>query len=1056
VLLSEAKFILRAVGGALTAAIVLPIALMVWLMLSGGVSLGFLAPYVREAIAQQNLPYDVDFEDTVLAWDGESRTLDIRIRDVRITEAVGRTLRIPEIGIDFSLAALVEGLIAPTRIEVRGVALSFRRDPDGNFALAVFERQAQAGAEASGAAQVWLDELLKAPDRTRPTGYLKELRVRDVAILFDDRVANQIWRLPLASVALTRDEIGILGNFRVELEAGSTRIPVEGDATYQAANRRFDVRLRVAGLQPALLADRVPPWVHLEALDLPVNGVLRFGFDAEGKTTPFAFELTGGPGRLVLPETFVEPLALRGIEVRGEASNGFERLDLRTFRIETHGPLIEASGSIARHDNGPAVRLKAGFRELRANDLNRYWPKDFAVNARAWVIPNIRDGLVSDARLALELRPGDLDLAHLPPGAVDFAFNFSGVTADYFRPMPPMTRARGQARVTERFFELKLSDGQVEPMKLALSDGAMRIGDFDASPQIAEFDFIVAGLASEQLRLADHEPLGLISRLGIDPKKIGGDAKTRVQLQFPLKVGLAVADIVVKARAEVAKASVPGVFAGLDVSDADIVITVDNQQLEAVGDVRLGGAPLKVSWQEFLKPKDGITSRYNISGTVDDQARENFGLKFDPYLVGRVGAEVIFLARGELLDTAEVRLDLTNAQLDLPVPRWVKKAGIPAKAEVFVEVKDDGSMRIGGFKLDGAGFLIEGSGEVDAQRTIKRVTVDRYLQGDTDVSAAAEMTANQGWNLRLAGPSLDLRPYLKDILASDDDAPLPMLDLDVRIDRIIVGPHLPIRDLDARAIYRAEKWRSVHAQGKIGEAPLRIDLDFATRSTTGQPDPRARRLEVVSADAGALGRVLDLYENIRGGKLTLDAILDDGAAQQIVNGQLVVENFYLVDTPILARVLAAGSLSGMVNLLSGEGINFTRFEVPFSMTETKITMLGAGGAGSALGITLEGVIDRKNDSVDLRGTLSPAYTLNSFLSNIPLIGGLFTARPGEGIIGLNYTVRGPTAEPEVGVNFLSVLTPGFLRRITNIFSPNPVAPQQTGPSDPGAGRAPRP
>lgn len=1055
-LLSEAKFILRAVGGALTAALALPIVLIAWLMLSDGVSLGFLAPYVHEALARQNLPYGVDFEDTVLAWDNQGRTLDIRIREVRIVEPDGKILRIPEIAVDFSLAALVDGLIAPTRIEVRGVALEFRRDAGGAFGLALFEREAAPGGEASGAAQAWLDEMLKPPDRSKPTGFLRELRVRDVAIVIDDRMTGQVWRLPSAAVALTRDEIGILGGFRVELDMSGARVPIEGEATYQAASRKFDFRARVANVAPALFAERAPPWIHLAALDLPMSGVVRFGFDADGKTTPIAFELTGGPGRLVLPEYFKAPIALRGVDIKGEASGDFGRVDLRSLRIESQGPVIEATGSVTRAGLGADIRLKASLRDLRANDLDRYWPTNFAVDARNWVVPNIRDGLLSDGRLELRLAPGDLDRPKLPAGALDFVFNFSGITADYYRPMPPATRARGQGRVTESFFEAKLSDGYIEPYRLTISDGSARLGDFDHAPQIARFEFTVAGSAADALLVADHEPLGLISGLGIDPRKIGGDAKARVNLMFPLKDDLAVADFVVKARAEVAKASVPGAFAGLDVTDADVVVTVDNQQLEAVGDVRLGGAPLKVSWQEYFKPKEGITSRYRITGTVDDHARETFGLKFDPYLIGRIGVDVNFLARGELLDTAEIKLDLTNAAIDIPVPRWTKKAGIPGRGELFVEVKEDGAMRLGGFKVDAAGFLIEGSGEIEADKSIKRVSIDRYVQGDSDVSAAAEMTSNQGWNLRLAGPSLDLRPYLKDILASDDDTPLPMLDLDVRIDRIVVGPHLPIRNLDARAIYRAEKWRSIHAQGKIGEAPLKIDLDFATTAATGAPNPKARRLEVVSADAGALGRALDLYDNIRGGRLMLDAVIDDGAAQQIVNGQLVVENFYLVETPILARVLAAGSLTGMVNLLSGDGINFVRFEAPFSMTETKIAVSGAGGAGSALGITLEGVVDRKNESVDLRGTISPAYTLNSLLSNIPLIGGLFTARPGEGIIGLNYSVKGPMAEPEVGVNFLSVLTPGFLRRITNIFTPDPmVGPQSVGPSDPSAGRNPR-
>ena len=1052
-LLSEAKFILRAVGGAVTAALVLPFALAAWLMMSDGVSLGFLAPYMREALARQNLPYAVDFEDTVLAWDSQSRTLDIRVREVRIAEGEGKVFRIPEIGVDVSLAAFLDGMIAPTRIEIRGIALEFRRGADGSFALAMFEGPAKPDAEASGVAQGWIEELLKAPDPDKPSGYLRELRVRDVSIVLDDRATGHVWRMPNAAVALTRDEIGIVGTFRVELEEKGARVPVEGDAAYNAATGRLDLRLRLAGVALPLFVDRVPGWVHLEALDFPVSGVLRVGLDADGKTSPVAFEFRGGPGRLVLPEQFKEPVALRSVEIGGEMSADFERLDLKTLRVETHGPTIEGQATILRKAQGADIRAAASFRELRANDVDRYWPLALAADARAWVVANIRDGLVSDGRLALRLRSDDLDKPKLPPGAIDFTFAFSGVSADYLRPMPKIVKARGRARVTESHFELALADGVVEAFGLTVGEGTIRIGDFDRSPQMAAFDFVVAGRAADALGLADHAPLGLISGLGIDPKTIGGTAKTRVRLRFPLKDGLRVSEIEVQAKAQVEQGVVPGAFAGLDVTDAKVLIEVDNARLVAAGQVKVGGAPLSVEWQEYFVPKDGITSRYHIVGTLDDAARATFGLKFDPYLIGRVGADVVFLARGELLDTAEIKLDLTNAALDVPVPHWTKKAGVPAKGEVFVEVKEDGAMRIGGFKIEAAGFQIEGSGEVEADRTLRRVSIDRYLQGDTDVSAAAEHVSQQGWNLRLAGPSLDLRPYLKDILASDDDTPLPALDLDVRIDRIIVGPHQPIRALDARAIYRADKWRSIHAQGKIGEAPLKIDLDFAPAPGTGRPNPNARRIEVVSADAGALGRVLDLYDNVRGGRLTLDALIDDGAAQQTVNGQLVLENFSLVDTPILARVLAAGSLTGMVNLLSGEGINFARFEVPFSMTETRIRMEGAGGAGSALGITLEGVVDRKTDTVDLRGTISPAYTLNSLLGSIPLIGGLFTARPGEGIIGLNYSVKGPTAEPEVGVNFLSVLTPGFLRRITNIFTPNPVSPPQTGPADPNAARA---
>ena len=65
----------------------------------------------------------------------------------------------------------------------------------------------------------------------------------------------------------------------------------------------------------------------------------------------------------------------------------------------------------------------------------------------------------------------------------------------------------------------------------------------------------------------------------------------------------------------------------------------------------------------------------------------------------------------------------------------------------------------------------------------------------------------------------------------------------------------------------------------------------------------------------------------------------------------------------------------------------------------------------------------------LSGTFVPLYGLNSFVSNIPLLGDILTSRKGEGIIGMTYTMEGTFAEPDISVNPLSALTPGILRRI---------------------------
>jgi hypothetical protein len=113
-------------------------------------------------------------------------------------------------------------------------------------------------------------------------------------------------------------------------------------------------------------------------------------------------------------------------------------------------------------------------------------------------------------------------------------------------------------------------------------------------------------------------------------------------------------------------------------------------------------------------------------------------------------------------------------------------------------------------------------------------------------------------------------------------------------------------------------------------------------------------------------------------------------------------------------------------LLQGTGIQFVGFEAPFTAEDGVVTLGQSRAWGPALGITLEGEFSRSRDLIALQGTLVPAYTINSVLGAIPLLGDLII---GEGAFALNYKVKERMSAPVVTVNPLSALTPGFLRGI---------------------------
>ena len=75
----------------------------------------------------------------------------------------------------------------------------------------------------------------------------------------------------------------------------------------------------------------------------------------------------------------------------------------------------------------------------------------------------------------------------------------------------------------------------------------------------------------------------------------------------------------------------------------------------------------------------------------------------------------------------------------------------------------------------------------------------------------------------------------------------------------------------------------------------------------------------------------------------------------------------------------------------------------------------------------------------MTGTVVPAYFFNQLLGKLPLVGQIFSPEKGGGVFAARYSVRGKLADPQVGVNPLSALTPGFLREGFGLFLPAATA-----------------
>ncbi len=78
---------------------------------------------------------------------------------------------------------------------------------------------------------------------------------------------------------------------------------------------------------------------------------------------------------------------------------------------------------------------------------------------------------------------------------------------------------------------------------------------------------------------------------------------------------------------------------------------------------------------------------------------------------------------------------------------------------------------------------------------------------------------------------------------------------------------------------------------------------------------------------------------------------------------------------------------------------------------------------------MEGEVDQKFYRMNLNGTVVPAYSLNTFISRIPIIGTIIAGGPGEGLFALNYRITGNRDNPNVDFKEMSAVAPGIFRKI---------------------------
>ena len=70
----------------------------------------------------------------------------------------------------------------------------------------------------------------------------------------------------------------------------------------------------------------------------------------------------------------------------------------------------------------------------------------------------------------------------------------------------------------------------------------------------------------------------------------------------------------------------------------------------------------------------------------------------------------------------------------------------------------------------------------------------------------------------------------------------------------------------------------------------------------------------------------------------------------------------------------------------------------------------------------------KYQELNIKGVIAPAYSLNTMLGKIPLVGNLLSGKDGT-VFAANYSIKGNLSSPDININPLSALSPNSIKEL---------------------------
>lgn len=1005
---------------ALLVTVVLLLALTLWKLVNEPQALQRLIPHIERALSSDDGRLQTRLPSTSLIWDGSQFGFRFQANDATM-QLDGKSFAVlPKISFSIHLASLFFGRIAPTQVQIDGLAMMFERRADGSMAIEDMSGGSVVATEAPAWQEVVAEILGRKSGLLAGFGLLSNIKLRNTRIQIHNAAADHVADFVLPELYLTRDALGVEGGVRLDTNENGQAGHFQFDFSYDQWRKQLTLLPQFEQFNPAYIGKQHSLLNSLLHIALPLTGTMKIVLDKDFQLLSAAWDLKGGAGQLVIPVLWPQPRPLAALQSKGSVDWQNHSAAIDNIIIDFGGPLL--TGSYMARPRGrdqAAFTASLSLTNLPLDDFSNVWPEQVAPKPRAWITEHMHVGTMTNFTATAEGqgpwdRPDEMILSQAA-GTIEV----KNATVAYYRDLSPIVGISASARFDHNEMDIKTTGGSIRDTKLLPAD--ITIHGLSDPLQTISLRPKLEGPIGTVMAVLDQEPLGYAKALGFDPQAIDGQAHIEARFEFPLLRELPMADVKITTQAKINKFSAKDLMKGMPITNGAMTLDLTNDGFALSGQAALKNVPLDVKWAEHFHVKTDADLRRHmeISGNVTPEQISRLGIDAGVAAKGKSAVKLTLdKTRGGAM-ALRLEADATASELRLNDVAFEKTIG--QKLQLLVEghaVANQDSLTLQTISLKGDGVDVQGTGTINLNNgNIEVLALNPFVLGLTNAQLNY-LNDSSGSKLSITGKSLASPKH--DDRPADYQPEATPLDLSIDVDKLMATRTQALTDVTLKAVRDRQGWRTANliAYGEQG-VPLKLEL---------RPDKGVQYLNITSDNIGAILKAWNLSQDVVGGRFSVVG-RGTAAAPRRIQAKLEVKDYRVKNMPAIATLINAISVVGLADMANGEGLQFNRMAGDLIWDKDELIFENVRTSGGTLGMAVSGRVNLANYTATATGTVVPFSFINRALSNIPLLGDILTGTDGAGVFAIAFHAKGPLKKMDVSVNPASALTPGILRQM---------------------------